>query len=560
MRILFFLLFFIFLYADNLTSILSKIDKNSPDYSYAKILIYKIDTLKTSNPKCKCDDIKNQDEYVDKFLLLAKYRKRINDISENIKQINLKIAVLDNTPISILQKKFYEKEKKSLLDERNYIQNNINKWEKKLFEQLDLIHFNIVVANKNIDYLNTLLMKNQKKLESFKLQLQKWQLLNNKKNIELYNTYIKNSIKEQKAIYQSILKNKLIIWFYKLKNRDKSVFKFDLNINLDIKDSLEKELIIFEKFAFGDKYYLYNSQKEIINIFESIVSIINYPIFKINEKEITLIDLMIFILILIVGMFISKYYKKTIYRLKVNYAINHSTATLLANMGYYFIITIAFLIALKSIGLDLSSFAIVAGALSVGIGFGLQNVVSNFISGIIMMFEKTIKVGDYIQIDENTRGEVIDIFMRSTLIKTNDNINLIIPNQKFLENNVINWTMNDDIVRFRIPFGVAYGTNIDKMEEIILKALKNSDLPFIRSKNEDLQPRVIFTEMGDSSLNFELFIWVKGKFARMPRRTRSKFLKLIYNTLNEAGISIPFPQQDLHIKDSIPFEIKIKKD
>jgi len=218
------------------------------------------------------------------------------------------------------------------------------------------------------------------------------------------------------------------------------------------------------------------------------------------------------IFILIIGWLIGKYYKKLIYSLRDKYDIAYSTATLLANMGYYFILTITFLIALKSVGLNLSSLAIIAGALSVGIGFGLQNVVSNFVSGIILMFEKSIKIGDYIQIDENTRGEVIDISMRSTIIRTNDNINLIIPNQTFIQNNVINWTLGDDIVRFRIPFGVAYGSDIDKVEKVILEALYNSNLPFVRVEKyfgkSDVAPRVVFVEMGDSSLNFELFVWV----------------------------------------------------
>ena len=230
-------------------------------------------------------------------------------------------------------------------------------------------------------------------------------------------------------------------------------------------------------------------------------------------------------------------------------------------MGYYTILTATFLIALKSVGLDLSSLTIIAGALSVGIGFGLQNIVSNFVSGIILMFENSIKVGDYIQIDENTKGEVVDISMRSTVIRTNDNIDLIIPNQTFIQNNVINWTLQDDIVRFRIPFGVAYGSDIDKVERVILGALNKSNIPYVKKHPKfDVTPRVVFMEMADSSLNFELFVWGRGEDARRPRRTKGRFLKLIYNALNDAGIIIPFPQQDLHIKDAVPFEIKIKKE
>jgi small-conductance mechanosensitive channel len=229
-------------------------------------------------------------------------------------------------------------------------------------------------------------------------------------------------------------------------------------------------------------------------------------------------------------------------------------------MGYYTILVISFLTALKVVGLDLSSLAIIAGALSVGIGFGLQNIVSNFISGIILMFERSIKVGDYIEIDQNIRGEVVDISMRSTIIRTNDNINLIIPNQSFIQNNVINWTLGDDIVRFRVPFGVAYGTDIDRVERVVLEALANSDLPYVKSHPSlDVTPYVVFTEMADSSLNFELFVWVKGEDARRPTRTRSRFLKLIYEALNRAQITIPFPQQDLYIKEVPPIELKLEK-
>ncbi len=305
--------------------------------------------------------------------------------------------------------------------------------------------------------------------------------------------------------------------------------------------------------------FLFASVKDYVS--SSILKILNYPLFKMGDSVITPANFFIFVFVIVIGWIVGKYYKFMIYKLRKKYNLSYSTATLLANIGYYVLLTLSFLIALKSVGLDLSSLAIIAGALSVGIGFGLQNIVSNFVSGIIMMFEKTIKVGDYIQIDENTRGEVVDISMRSTIIRTNDNINLIVPNQAFIQNNVVNWTLGDDIVRFRVPFGVEYGSDIDKVEKVILKALEKSNLPYIKNSSKyDVNPRVVFIEMGDSSLNFELFVWVRGEYAKRPRRTRSEFLKMIYNALNEAGIGIPFPQHDLHIKDSVPFEVRIKKE
>ena len=210
------------------------------------------------------------------------------------------------------------------------------------------------------------------------------------------------------------------------------------------------------------------------------------------------------------------------------------------------------------LGINLSSIALVAGALSVGIGFGLQNIVSNFVSGLILMFERSIKIGDYIQLDEDLRGHVSDIRMRSTTITTNDNIDVIVPNQDLIQNRVINWTMNDRIRRFKIPFGVAYGTDADKVVEVILEAVETSGFTDIY-KDSYRHTRVIMTGMNDSSVDFQLFVWIRGREILYPRRTTSRFLMLIYKTLNVHGIEIPFPQRDLHIRSvdgEIPLVLK----
>ncbi|WP_300363809.1 mechanosensitive ion channel domain-containing protein, partial [Hydrogenimonas sp.] len=211
--------------------------------------------------------------------------------------------------------------------------------------------------------------------------------------------------------------------------------------------------------------------------------------------------------------------------------------------------------ALNVIGVNLSSIALVAGALSVGIGFGLQNVVSNFVSGIILMFERSIKIGDYIEFDENLRGHVSDIRMRSTTITTNANIDVIVPNQDLIQNRVINWTMNDRIRRFDIPFGVAYGSDVDRVIEVVLEAVKQSGFTDILT-TPTRRTRVIMTQMNESSVDFELHVWIRGRETLYPKRTRSRFLILIYKTLYANGIEIPFPQRDIHIR-SIDGEIPL---
>ena len=274
----------------------------------------------------------------------------------------------------------------------------------------------------------------------------------------------------------------------------------------------------------------------------------NAPLFHINKTPISAFKLFSALLIFILGFIIGQFYKSGVKRLtEHSESITPSTQTLLANLGYYTIVVIAFFITLKVLGINLTSIALVAGALSVGIGFGLQNIVSNFVSGLILMFERSIKIGDYVEFDDHLRGHVSDIRMRSTTITTNDNIDVIVPNQDLIQNRVVNWTMNDRLRRFRIPFGVAYGTDADKVEQVILEAVRTSGFTDIYESGRR-RTRVIMTGMGDSSVNFDLFVWVQGREILYPKRTESRFLKLIYKTLNIHGIEIPFPQRDIHIR------------
>ena len=318
-------------------------------------------------------------------------------------------------------------------------------------------------------------------------------------------------------------------------------------------------IIIF----FSLLYFTIDSFKQITSevkiIFEKFLDIINYPIFSFWKSQISVSSIFIFFIIFYFWVQIAWYYKKFIYSIRKKYDnISYSTSTILANIGYYTILTIVFLSSIKYIWIDLSNLTIIAWALSVWIWFWLQNIVSNFVSGIILMFEKSIKVGDYIELADWTSWTILDIKMRSVTIKTNDNIDVIVPNQKFIENDIVNWTLNDKKVRFKIPFWVAYWTSIKLVEKTILTALKESNIPHMLSWV--YKPLIIMKQMNSSSIDFELYVWVRGEESTRPNRTKSNFLKMIYTALNENNISIPFPQTDLHIKDSIPLEIKLIKD
>ncbi|GAX87743.1 conserved hypothetical protein [Lebetimonas natsushimae] len=562
----FFFIFFIFinLFGANLDELVKQINKNSPDYTLDITLVKKIKELNYVNPFLLVEKIKTEEDYLNLFFKLGNLKKEYDNLPILIKETNKKIDILssNNDITSKLQTLYYQKLVEIYNKKYEFLDKNFKTFEKKVYKKLFDVKFNPEDAEKNIDYWNNLLKEKQKEFEKLNINLQKWQILNNEENIKKIQQFININIQKQKKIYKNLIKNYLVLFFDALQHKDKKAFSiaekiefFSKKTNLtEINDILND----FETFTFGTKAIIYNSKTELKNTLDKMISLIKYPIFKIGNNFITPLDLVLFGIILFFGWFIGKYYKKLIYSLRKKYNISYSNATLLANMGYYTILAISFIFSLKMVGIDLSSLAIIAGALSVGIGFGLQNIVSNFVSGLILMFEKSIKVDDYIQIDENTRGKVIDIHMRSTVIRTNDNIDIIVPNQDFIQNRVINWTLGDEIVRFRIPFGVAYGVDIKKVEKVVLEAIYKSNLPFLRKPQYKSQ--LIFIEMADSSLNFELFVWVKGEYAMRPRGTKSEFLKVIYEALNKAGIEIPFPQHDLHIRDSVPFEVKIKKD
>lgn len=279
-------------------------------------------------------------------------------------------------------------------------------------------------------------------------------------------------------------------------------------------------------------------------------NILNESLIEIDGKVITIAFILKFFIILLVGLIVAWIYKNKVAKSKVfKSKLSISTQTLLGNIGYYFIIFIAIVTSLNSIGLNLSSLAVVAGALSVGIGFGLQNIVSNFISGIILMFEKSVNVGDYVELENGVRGNVTEIRLRATIITTNEHIDVIVPNSNFIQNSVTNLTLNDEILRIRIPFGVAYGTNVQQVQDSVLKeVLEDESLPHI--KNDSLKmPRLWMTSMNSSSVDFELVVWVEGENTRKRRGMTSIYLIKIYETLNRYNITIPFPQMDLYVKE-----------
>ncbi|MFH1195382.1 MAG: mechanosensitive ion channel domain-containing protein [bacterium] len=278
--------------------------------------------------------------------------------------------------------------------------------------------------------------------------------------------------------------------------------------------------------------------------FNEVKDFLNVHIIDIGDTPITLWTLLYFIFLAWVLFYTTaKLRKWMIYKVlsksKVELGVRLAVGTIIR---YAFLI-LGLVIVIQTVGVDLSAITILAGALGVGIGFGLQNVTNNLVSGIIILFERPIKVGDRIQVGE-VFGDVVSISMRSTMIVTNDNISIIVPNSEFISSTVINWSHNDRNVRFNIPLGVAYKEDPEKVKQILMEVAENED-----GVLKDPKPDVLFKEFGDSSLNFSLLIWTSS-YITTPGILKSKLYFEIFKRFKENNIEIPFPQRDLHIKNT----------
>lgn len=211
----------------------------------------------------------------------------------------------------------------------------------------------------------------------------------------------------------------------------------------------------------------------------------------------------------------------------------------------YTLIAVGFYVAFQLVGVDLSSLAIIAASLGVGIGFGLQNIINNLVSGIIILAERPISIGDRIEV-AGVAGRVTKIQLRSTTVVTNDNITMIVPNADFISNTVTNWSHGDPKVRIRVPVGVAYGSDLKLLQRLLLEAAAEHPKAL-----RDPSPVVLFTEFGDSSLNFELGVWTQEMTA-IPIHFTSEMNFIIDQKLRENDIEIPFPQRDLHVRSGLP--------
>jgi small-conductance mechanosensitive channel len=287
-------------------------------------------------------------------------------------------------------------------------------------------------------------------------------------------------------------------------------------------------------------------------LFRSVQGFLDTRLFTIGTTEVTLSAIFVFLFIILVVVILSRLFaRKFVERILIRLQIEEGTRYTFRRIIELTFILIGAIIAFQSIGINLSGLAVIFGLLSVGIGFGLQNITSNFVAGLILLFERPIKVGDRVTVG-GVEGDVMDINIRSTTVRSLNNIDIIVPNSEFVSSQVVNWSHGDRKIRLDIEVGVSYQSDLDTVLPSLKEvALENPEIL------RDPEPDVHLREFGDSSWNMRLRVWIDD-----PKRhpvVRSDINCAIIRKFRENGVEIPFPQRDLHLRSPLPTPLLVSQ-
>ncbi len=283
----------------------------------------------------------------------------------------------------------------------------------------------------------------------------------------------------------------------------------------------------------------------------SISEWLNRPFVTVGESGITPSGVILFLLSFVLLYLLSLRVRMLVARrLLARTSLDIGAREAIGTLARYLVLVIGVLVIVQSAGIDLTALSVLAGAIGVGIGFGLQNIANNFISGIIILLERPIKVGDRVEVGE-IDGQVLEIGARATTVLTNDNIAVIVPNSQFISQPVVNWTRNDPKVRFRVPVGVAYGSDLRLVEQVLLEVARtNPDVL------DDPPPVVRLMEFGDSAVVFELRVW-STTLVHKRGKLISDLNFAIYEAFAQHGIEIPYPKRDIYLRSgTVPIHIQ----
>ena len=273
--------------------------------------------------------------------------------------------------------------------------------------------------------------------------------------------------------------------------------------------------------------------------------ILSYKLITISGQAITLSHILLIPAVILIGILLTRWVAKLITKRLISKKVDPNVVHLLLRVFYVIAMAILLVTTLELINVPITAFAFLSGAIAIGVGFGAQNIINNFISGWILMWERPIRIGDFLEV-ESAKGVVEEINTRSTRIRRVDGVHLLIPNSKLLENTVVNWTLIDSLVRTSVTVGVAYGSPAKKVAELIMQATTDQ-----KKIVESPAPVVTFENFGDNALMFEVTFWLDSNAEGGLRVMRSNIRFRLEELFEENGIIVAYPQRDIHIDGSL---------
>jgi len=301
---------------------------------------------------------------------------------------------------------------------------------------------------------------------------------------------------------------------------------------------------------------MFESLKEILfSIGHSIGDVWRFRVATVDQNEITVANITIALVVFVVGLKISrKISDLLVNKILSRASLSNNARFVLKSLSFYLFIIIFILLSLDIAQIPLQIFAVAGGALAIGVGFGSQNIIKDFICGLVIMIEQPVRVGDMIEIDEKTQGKVMRIGAISTHILTFRNIDILVPNSALVEGKVTNWTLTNNRAKRTIKIGVAYGSPTRRVGELLIQAVNENERVF-----KDPPAQDYFINFGDNSLDFEVHYWIYMNRPGDERGIASEIRHRIVELFEKEGIVIAFPQRDIHIDSIKPLEIVVKQ-
>jgi len=275
-------------------------------------------------------------------------------------------------------------------------------------------------------------------------------------------------------------------------------------------------------------------------------TILDFEIVQLGQSHLTLGGVAAALAIMLGFMVAAWFVGHAVKRLRMRTREGSGALYLVEKVLSYGLVIVGIFAGLSALGLDLSSIAVFAGALGIGLGLGLQGIVKEFVSGLVLLSDRAVHIGDYVELPDGTRGIVQEIGPRATRIRNNDNVYLLVPNSQLIEQTMINWTLRGHTRRIHVPFQVAYGVDKEKVRDAVLAAAH--EVPFTLPDTATQKTQVWMTGFGESSLTFELVVWPTLEAVKRPKAMNAAYTWAIDDALRLAGVETPYPQRDIRIR------------